>query len=146
MVIKFECQLKRGKKMKKRKLSIFYVCILTAILLILSACTGRDGKVSGGSIGSNSDEINGEYSKFTGSYFREIDLPKGTKWEFKFKTDTNKGAAIGRIETKKGKVVAVLDDQENTAEIEATKDITYRVYVYAKDHGGKVKLSWGKVK
>lgn len=136
---------KEREKMKNYKI-ILYACLLASIVIVLGACTVREGSISGGKIGSNSEEIEGKYSKFTGTYYREVDFKKGTKLEMIFKTDTRKGTTIGRLETEKGKVLAVLDEEHKHAQLEIPKTATYRVYVYAKEHGGSVNLKWKTIK
>lgn len=110
--------------------------------ILLMACTGGSYVIKTGGLHSTSDSISGEYSKFSGYYFKEIDFSRGENIKFSYLASTKNGTLTAKLLNSSGDV---MEEITKDTTITIPKQDTYKIQVDGQNHKGSFIITWGKV-
>ena len=120
-----------------KKLNIIMICLLVAILLV--SCSGGSYKITIGDINASDNKISGEYSGFSGYYYKQEKFNQGEIIKFNFSANTINGEISACIVDSNGKIVKEIKNEES---IKIDKNDTYKIQVQGTNHEGNFILSW----
>jgi hypothetical protein len=92
-----------------------------------------------GGVESSSNSISGNYSKFSGYYYKEVKFAKGDNINFTYLISTNDGKLSAKLLDSSGDVIEKITKDTT---ITIPKEDTYKIQVNAKDHKGSFIISW----
>ncbi|WP_369903654.1 hypothetical protein [Bacillus manliponensis] len=128
-------------------LKIFKNTILFVLcLVVLSGCFTREGTIVGGKIHGGSDDMSGEYEKFTGSAAQSMKVKKGENWIFSFDDKTKQGTITAYVVDSNDNKILELNSGRGENNIKVLRDDTYKVKIKTEEHGGEFQISWKKEK
>ncbi|QVK18714.1 hypothetical protein KHQ81_03105 [Mycoplasmatota bacterium] len=119
-----------------KKLVMTFMLMIS--LLIISGCSGGSYKITVGNLDTTSNSIQGSYKTFDGNYFKTVKLEEGDVIHFHFRETTKKGTIKAKL-LLNDKVITMIEDD---SEVTIDKKGSYKVKVYADNHGGTFTVSW----
>ena len=128
----------------KRKLLIaipYLILIITAIIFLISSCSGGSYRITIGHINSDSNSIEGSYNSFSGSYYRKIKLTEGDEIIINFKKQTKKGSLDAELISPEGNKIEIANESKNQSII-IKKSGTYKITVIGDGHEGNFIITW----
>ncbi|MBB6447006.1 hypothetical protein [Bacillus benzoevorans] len=120
-----------------KKRGIFLLMLL--ILAVLAGCSGGSRVITVGDIEITENDMRGNYSSFTGNYFKHVKLEEGETLTVTFSVNTEKGELTAEVLDSSGETTAVLEPG-GTAVID--KPGKYKLQAVGKKHKGNFTLSW----
>lgn len=119
------------------KTKLFLFIVLFSILLV--GCTGGSYVITTGGVESSSNSISGNYSKFSGYFYKEVKFSKGDNINFTYLISTNDGKLSAKLIDSSGDVIEKITKDTT---ITIPKEDMYKIQVNAKDHKGSFIISW----
>jgi hypothetical protein len=113
--------------------------ILALVSFFLVGCSGGSYVIKTGGISSSSDSISGDYSKFSGNYYKEVKFEEGDKVSFSYLTTTKNGNLTANLLDSSDEVIENISDN---LVITIPKKDTYKIQVEAGNHKGNFMISW----
>ena len=123
-----------------KRLGLTIILILT-ISLILVGCSGGSYKLIKGSIKYKDNSICGNYSKYTGNFYKKVKFNEGEVVNFSLTLNTVKGELTAKLIDSDENIMFELND-EKTVKIKKTDN--YKVQIIAEEHKGDFKLTWAR--
>ena len=122
----------------------FVFCLaMTTVILLVALCTGCDSggsyTIIRGEIETSDTYMKGQYKKFNGNYFRNLNLEKEDTLTFTLGVNTKKGSLNVRLKNEDGEKVFNIED-DTVVNIE--KSESYRVVTIGDNHEGDFFLTW----
>ncbi|HBH13593.1 MAG TPA: hypothetical protein DDX29_10855 [Clostridiales bacterium] len=112
---------------------------LVMITIVLTACAGGRHKIQNGKIFDEVGLLQGDYGLFNGSYYKTLELQKGSRIIFGYAVGTMSGEFTAYFGDKKGDNKVQIEDSL-IYEIKETG--SYRIEVVGKDHSGAFAIEW----
>ncbi|GAB6098146.1 hypothetical protein JCM16358_00250 [Halanaerocella petrolearia] len=121
-----------------------YFVLFILFLIVLAGCEGGSYTIIKGDIDTNENSIIGEYSKFSGTYFKKLYLKRNDKVFIKLEDDTKKGSLTVNLTNSTGKLILAINETEKVNEKKTgiKKDDNYKITVIGNNHKGSFNLSW----
>ncbi|WP_338448791.1 hypothetical protein R4Z09_21605 [Niallia oryzisoli] len=113
--------------------------LLMLMLFMFVGCSGGSYTITVGEIDSFKHEIAGEYSSFSGKYYKQVTVEPGEVLEITLTAHTEKGRLKAVILDSEEKVISTLNPG-NSVQIRDAG--VYKLQVEGKNHKGSFTLSW----
>ncbi len=121
-----------------RKLSLTSILVLT-ISLVLVGCSGGSYNLSKGNITYKNNSITGDYSKFTGNFYKTVKFNEGEIVNYSLTLNTIKGDLTAKLIDSDENVVAELSDK---LAVTIKKTDNYKIMIEGNSHKGNFVLTW----
>lgn len=118
-----------------KKLGTLFLLLL---LVAFAGCSGGSYTITVGEIDSFEHEITGEYSRFSGKYYKEVTVEPGEVLEITLTTRTEKGELKAVVLDSEEKVISTLI-QEDSVQIRDPGE--YKLQIEGKKHKSDFTLS-----
>ncbi|WP_462413597.1 hypothetical protein [Neobacillus sp. Marseille-QA0830] len=119
----------------------WFVILFFSIFLV--GCSGGSYAIRTGELTSSTNSMSGNYTKFTGYYFREVKFAKGDEIHFDYSVLTKSGSLAATVVDSSGKKIADIHDDET---INIPKEDTYKIRVNGDGHKGSFNIMWDVAK
>lgn len=120
-----------------KKLGMHFVILL--MLVVLASCSGGSRVITFGDIEITENDMRGNYSSFTGNYYKNVKLEEGETLTVTFSVNTEKGKLTAEVLNTDGKKVAVVEPGET---VEIDEPGKYKLQAEGEKHKGNFTLSW----
>jgi major membrane immunogen (membrane-anchored lipoprotein) len=120
-----------------KKLGIHFVILL--MIAVLASCSGGSRVITFGDIEITENDMRGNYSSFTGNYFKNVKLEEGETLTVTFSVHTEKGKLTAEVLNTDGKKVAVVVPGDTLVIDDPGK---YKLQAVGEKHKGNFTLSW----
>ncbi|MBN2853478.1 MAG: hypothetical protein JXQ23_12150 [Clostridia bacterium] len=117
------------------------ILLISLCISSLVACTGGSYLLVKGGFSSSDSRLEGQYSTFTGDYYRKVTLTEGDSLTFSFLQNTIEGSLTATVNDKNKNVVFDITDG---AAFKVEKTGQYRITVHGEKHNGNFIITWDK--
>lgn len=107
--------------------------------ILLMGCSAGSYVIKTGNLSSSSDSISGEYSKFSGHYYKKVKFEEGENITFSYSASTIDGKLSANLMDSSDKVIEEITDK---MVITIPKKDTYKIQVEANNHKGSFSITW----
>lgn len=112
-------------------------------LIILASCNGGKYEIIKGEIESTDHSIDGSYAKFSGYYYKEVELRNRNMVNINFHAYTQRGSLILELVDTDGNIIyKTKSDDISNRKIFITYSGKYKFEVIGKNHKGSFDLGW----